>query len=76
VLSIQLVSAQEKTVTGVFLMLWTNTRCKSYCQGTKQSAQTDLDGKYNVQAKAGDVFLFLCRNDRQNSGSRASLPLM
>jgi hypothetical protein len=29
-----------------------------YSQGTKQSAQTDLDGKYNVQAKAGDVLLF------------------
>jgi hypothetical protein len=27
-------------------------------RGTKQSAQTDLDGKYNVQAKAGDVLLF------------------
>jgi hypothetical protein len=27
-------------------------------KGTKQSAQTDLDGKYNVQAKAGDVLLF------------------
>jgi hypothetical protein len=42
-------------------MLWTNTGCKCCVRGTKQSAQTDLDGKYNVQAKAGDVPLFLCR---------------
>jgi hypothetical protein len=50
------------------------SQVKSDCQGTK-SAQTDLDGKYNVP-KAEMFYSFLCRNDRQNSGSRALLPLM
>jgi hypothetical protein len=73
VLSIQLVSAQEKTVTGVVSDSGPLPGVNVVVRGTKQSAQTDLDGKYNVQAKAGDVLtLFLCRNDRQNSGSRAS----
>jgi hypothetical protein len=46
----------RKTVTELFLMLWTNTRVNLIVKGTKQSAQTDLDGKYSVQAKAGDVY--------------------
>jgi hypothetical protein len=36
----------------------------------QQSAQTDLDGKYNAIRRC--LTLFLCRNDRQNSGSRSS----
>jgi hypothetical protein len=61
VLSIQLVSAQEKTVTGV-VSDSSGPTGKSYCQGTKQSAQTDLD-KYNVQAKQEMFLLFLMQND-------------
>jgi TonB-linked SusC/RagA family outer membrane protein len=59
VLSIQLVSAQEKTVTGVVSdAVGSLPGVNLIVKGTKKSAQTDLDGKYSVQAKAGDVLFF------------------
>jgi TonB-linked SusC/RagA family outer membrane protein len=58
-LSMQFVFAQEKTVTGVVTdATGTLPGVNLIVKGTKKSAQTDLDGKYRVQAKAGDILLF------------------
>jgi TonB-linked SusC/RagA family outer membrane protein len=59
VFTIQLVSAQEKTVTGVVSdgtgsLPGVNVIVK----GTKKSAQTNMDGRYSVQAAKGDVLMF------------------
>jgi TonB-linked SusC/RagA family outer membrane protein len=59
VFTIQLASAQEKTVTGVVSddtgsMPGVNVIVK----GTKKSAQTNMDGRYSVQAAPGDVLMF------------------
>jgi TonB-dependent SusC/RagA subfamily outer membrane receptor len=58
-LSMQFAFAQEKTVTGVVSdetgpLPGANVVLKS----TKKGTQTDVDGKYSIKAKAGDVLLF------------------
>lgn len=58
-LSMQFAFAQEKTVTGVVSdetgpLPGANVILKS----TKKGTQTDVDGKYTIKAKAGDVLLF------------------
>ena len=55
-LSMQFAFAQEKTVTGVVSdetgpLPGANVILKS----TKKGTQTDVDGKYSIKAKAGDV---------------------
>ncbi|UPT71515.1 MAG: SusC/RagA family TonB-linked outer membrane protein [Flavobacterium sp. JAD_PAG50586_2] len=57
-LSMQFSFAQEKTVTGVVSdksgpLPGANVVVK----GTTRSAQTDFDGKYSIQAKAGEILL-------------------
>jgi TonB-linked SusC/RagA family outer membrane protein len=57
-LSMQFAFAQEKTVTGVVSdeigpLPGANVVLKS----TKKGTQTDVDGKYSIKAKAGDVLL-------------------
>ena len=59
VLSIQFSFAQEKTVKGVVSdetgpLPGANVVIK----GTKRGVQTDVDGKYSIQAKAGEVLVF------------------
>ncbi len=58
-LSMQFAFAQEKTVTGVVSdesgpLPGANVIIKS----TKKGTQTDVDGKYSLKAKAGDVLIF------------------
>jgi len=58
-LSMQLSFAQEKTVTGVVSdgsgpLPGANV----VVQGSKAGTQTDVDGKYSIKAKAGDVLVF------------------
>lgn len=58
-LSVQLALAQEKTVTGVVSdesgpLPGANVIIKS----TKKGTQTDVDGKYAIKAKVGDVLIF------------------
>lgn len=58
-LSMQFAFAQEKTVTGVVSdetgpLPGANVIVK----GTKNGVQTDIDGKYAIKAKAGDVLVF------------------
>lgn len=58
-LSMQFAFAQEKTVTGVVSdesgpLPGANIVIKS----TKKGTQTDVDGKYSLKAKAGDVLIF------------------
>lgn len=58
-LSMQFAFAQEKTVTGVVSdetgpLPGANVILKS----TKKGTQTDVDGKYSIKAKVGDVLLF------------------
>jgi hypothetical protein len=52
VLSIQLVSAQEKTVTGVVSDdSGTLPGVNVVVRGTKSSAQTNFNGEYSIKAK-------------------------
>lgn len=57
-LSMQFSFAQEKTITGI---ISDNSGpipgVNIIVKGTKKSTQTDLDGKYSISAKAGDVLL-------------------
>ena len=58
-LSMQLSFAQEKTVTGVVSdesgpLPGANVTVK----GTKRGTQTDVDGKYSLKAKTGEVLVF------------------
>ena len=58
-LSMQFSFAQEKTVTGVVSdetgpLPGANVIVK----GTKRGVQTDVDGKYSIQAKSGEVLIF------------------
>ena len=58
-LSMQFSFAQEKTVTGVVSdgsgpLPGANV----VVQGSKTGTQTDVDGKYSIKAKAGDVLVF------------------
>ncbi len=58
-LSMQFAFAQEKTVTGVVSdetgpLPGANVIIKS----TKKGTQTDVDGKYSIKAKVGDVLIF------------------
>jgi TonB-linked SusC/RagA family outer membrane protein len=58
-LSMQFSFAQEKTVTGV---VSDNSGplpgANVVVQGSKTGTQTDVDGKYSIKAKAGDVLVF------------------
>jgi len=59
VVSMQLVFAQEKTVTGIVsdgtgFVPGANVVVK----GTNKSAQTDFNGKYSIKANVGDVLVF------------------
>jgi TonB-linked SusC/RagA family outer membrane protein len=58
-LSVQFSFAQEKTVTGVVSdASGTLPGANVVVQGTKTSTQTDINGKYSIKAKAGDVLVF------------------
>lgn len=58
-LAMQFSFAQEKTVTGVVSdATGTLPGANVIVQGTKNSTQTDLDGKYTIKAKQGDVLVF------------------
>ncbi|MFT5646836.1 MAG: TonB-linked SusC/RagA family outer membrane protein [Aureispira sp.] len=58
-LSMQFVFAQEKTVTGVVSdAAGPIPGVNVVVKGTKRSIQTNFDGKYAIQAKAGDVLSF------------------
>jgi TonB-linked SusC/RagA family outer membrane protein len=51
--------AQEKTVTGVVSdKTGSLPGANVVVKGTNRSAQTDFDGKYSIQAKAGEVLVF------------------
>ncbi len=58
-LSMQLSFAQEKTVTGV---VSDNSGplpgANVVVQGSKTGTQTDVDGKYSIKAKSGDILVF------------------
>jgi TonB-linked SusC/RagA family outer membrane protein len=58
-LSLQFSYAQEKTITGV---VSDNSGpvpgANVIIKGTKNGVQTDIDGKYAIRAKAGDVLVF------------------
>ena len=58
-LTMQFSYAQEKTVTGV---VSDNSgplpSANIVVKGTKRSAQTDVDGKYSIKVKAGEVLVF------------------
>jgi TonB-linked SusC/RagA family outer membrane protein len=58
-LSLQLSFAQERTITGV---VSDNTGpvpgANVIVKGTKKGVQTDIDGKYSIMAKKGDVLVF------------------
>ena len=50
--------AQEKTVTGVVSDATGPLPSANIAiKGTTRSAQTDVDGKYSIKAKAGEVLL-------------------
>jgi TonB-linked SusC/RagA family outer membrane protein len=58
-LSMQLSFAQEKTVTGVVSdSSGPLPGANVVVQGSKTGTQTDVDGKYSIKAKAGDVLVF------------------
>lgn len=58
-LSMQLSFAQEKTVTGVVSdASGPLPGANVVVRGTKSGTQTDVDGKYSIKAKAGDVLIF------------------
>lgn len=55
----QLSFAQEKTVTGVVSdASGPLPGANVVVRGTKSGTQTDVDGKYSIKAKAGDVLIF------------------
>jgi hypothetical protein len=61
----QFVFAQEKTVTGVVSdasgpLPGANVIVK----GTARGTQADLDGRYSVKAKTGDVLFFIPRDGK------------
>jgi TonB-linked SusC/RagA family outer membrane protein len=57
-LSMQFSFAQEKTVTGVVSdKTGPLPGANVVVKGTKRSAQADFDGKYSIQAKAGEVLV-------------------
>lgn len=58
-LSMQFSFAQEKTVTGVVSdATGPLPSANVVIKGTTTAVQTDLDGKYSIKAKAGDVLVF------------------
>ncbi|CAN1539216.1 OMP_RagA_SusC, TonB-linked outer membrane protein, SusC/RagA family [Flavobacteriaceae bacterium] len=58
-LSMQFSFAQEKTVTGVVSdASGPLPGANVVVQGSKTGTQTDVDGKYSIKAKAGDVLVF------------------
>ena len=58
-LSLQLTFAQEKTITGVVSdATGPLPGANVVVKGTKRGVQTDVDGKYAIKAKAGEVLLF------------------
>ena len=58
-LSMQFSFAQEKTVTGVVSdSSGPLPGANVVVQGSKTGTQTDVDGKYSIKAKAGDVLVF------------------
>ena len=58
-LSMQFSFAQEKTVTGVVSDgTGPLPGANVVVQGSKTGTQTDVDGKYSIKAKAGDVLVF------------------
>ena len=59
VLSIQIAFAQEQTIKGVVSdALGSIPGVNIFVKGTNKSVQTDLDGKYEIKAKKGDVLVF------------------
>lgn len=57
-LTLQFSFAQEKTITGVVSdASGTLPGANVVVQGTGKGVQTDIDGKYSIQAKAGDVLI-------------------
>ncbi len=58
-LSMQFSFAQEKTVTGVVSdVTGPLPSANVVVKGTTRSTQTDVDGKYSIKAKAGEVLVF------------------
>ncbi len=58
-LSVQFSFAQEKTVTGVVSdATGPIPGANVVIQGTNQGTQTDIDGRYSISAKPGDVLVF------------------
>lgn len=58
-LTLQFSFAQEKTITGVVSdASGTLPGANVIVQGTGKGVQTDIDGKYSIQAKVGDVLVF------------------
>ena len=58
-LSMQFSFAQEKTVTGVVSdAIGPIPGANVVVKGTTRGTQTDVDGKYSINAKAGDVLVF------------------
>lgn len=58
-LSMQLMFAQEKTISGVVSDgSGTLPGANVLIKGSKSGVQTDFDGKYSLKAKAGDVLVF------------------
>lgn len=55
-----IVYAQEKTITGIITDSSGETLPGVYVEvkGTQNSAETDVDGKYEIHAKKGDVLIF------------------
>ncbi len=57
--SMHLSFAQEKTITGVVTdVTGTLPGVNVGVKGSKTGVQTDLDGKYSIKAKTGDVLVF------------------
>ncbi|WP_426091084.1 SusC/RagA family TonB-linked outer membrane protein [Flavobacterium sp. DSR3-2] len=58
-LSMQFLFAQEKTVVGVVSdAIGTIPGANIIVKGTNRSTQTDLEGKYSIKAKAGEILVF------------------
>lgn len=58
-LTLQFSFAQEKTITGVVSdATGTLPGANVVVRGTNKGVQTDIDGKYSIQAKTGDVLVF------------------
>lgn len=58
-LTVQFSFAQEKTITGVVSdATGTLPGANVIVQGTDRGVQTDIDGKYTIQAKVGEVLVF------------------